>query len=566
MSDFLYESKTNRLSSDENSVGNIFHREMELLSSVPQTVFTGLCERVNEIRENPFSAVGMQVIASAAIGAGLAVITKNPKAFVEPFIGHNSDKFIAGAKKLLPVAGTLMLVGDVSMRTAPVMWDTATNANHLEANKKLLGYNLGSMAIDYPLTGLAGTGGALAVDVAGTLRPGLAMSSKVMQSSLMKGADFNSLRPAYAGGVGEEVISKQAGEGLADSTVFFKKREWNLPTGEKIELHDDGNAILHKGSSSSNYKYKPVDNRLELLYKPFEDIGQMLNSIIIADSTSLEPFYMVRDLLNGKSFAGILKHFQGKWEPEYSTNTCIELRSNYTGEIANLKKDYGSKNSPLVIQPLEKIELPNCSIEKLPEFTRPYQQWNSDWKYFYENVYPSEFKPLAKTLQGTGFRCDNADPLLWGQLKNGWKVILDPRKVYTKEYPGAWEEIDHQSAVRLYSAGLRNLTSIYGETNPAIGKFKERLGNHFAALGQNDKARRLFEETLQVQQQSGDLNGAHNTAKSLFYLFRNMSDYGEKTWAINKAEYYAKLSSELYQKWATSRLDRSTTRTPLQTS
>ncbi|MBX9877581.1 MAG: hypothetical protein K2Y22_03910 [Candidatus Obscuribacterales bacterium] len=553
MSDFQREHRIHHLSSVDNSVASIFHREMELLGSVPQTAFNGLCERVNEIKDNPLSAVGMQVVASAAIGAGLAVVTKNPKVFIEPFIGHNSDKFLAGAQKLLPVAGTLMLAGDLGMRTAPVMWDTAVNASHLEANKKLLGYNLGSMAIDYPVTGLAGTGGALAVDIAGTLRPGLAMTANAMQASMLTGAEFSGLRPAYAGGLTEQLVSKQAGETLADATVLFKKREWNLPTGEKIELHDDGNAILHKGGSSSNYKYKPVDNNLELLYKPFDDIGQMLNSIIIADSSSLQPFYMVRDLLNGKSFSGILKYFQGKWEPEYSTNTCLELRSKYTGEIANLKHDYGSVNCPLVIQPLEKIELHNCTIEKLPEFIRPYQKWRSDWEHFSEKVYPSEIEPLEKTMERAGFSSGYADPLLWGQLKNGWKVVLDPRKVYEHGYPDAWADIDHQSAVRLYSAGIHKLTGIYGEMNPAIGKFKERLGSHFQTLGEHNRAWRLYEEALQVQQKSGDYEGAHSTAQSLFYLLRNMSDYGEKGWALDRASYYAELSSELYKKWIATR-------------
>lgn len=549
------------------TIASALLRECALWSSAPQHIAAGVGKRVAEIQKNPMSAVP-EVLTAAALGATVAYFAKNPAALATTIrvvapLCKNPEKTAEGIRWLAPHAGAAMVGADLGLRAGVPSVDTLLNPTSLEKNKILLGSNLGSAVVDYPLMGLAGTGGALSLG----LTPKLAsLSTKVFDSKtvqhLMPKQD--KLIPAFATSAenphsaSPNITKTDAAKAEIVKSISSHQNEHRdihlatAPNAPKLELPAESTMLIESVAARKELKYKPVANCFgsELGYEPHDDALKMLSSVFLSNTNGKEDFYFLKELLNSSSVEKILKRLPGKWEPESSTHESIELRSP-AGEIVNIKFDYGTPACPLLLQPLEQTRVGSYTIEKLPHFTRPFMHYaNQDISKYFREIYRSQVKPMIKTLESLGCSTGDEGPMNIAELENGWRVFIDPRSLYEAEYPGHGHDIDHQKASKIYSAALHNLTDIYGESSSAINNFKIGLANHFNWLKNNRSSERLYLEALKSSQQTNDYKTAYKAAEKLISLNLSMSNRGMNSKFIDKAESYTKLHEQLYKKFA----------------
>lgn len=155
-------------SSSDDSLGEKLSREAQLLKGAPQHIWGGVQERFNEIKNDPVKG-GLLIAEGAAIGFGIALLTRNPSAL------FGAGKLLAAHPAAFAAAGIGL---DATIRTAPAMIDTWNNPNNLEANQMRLGHSWGAAAIDYPLMGAGGWAGV-----------------KLPETGIAKGLSSISLRP-----------------------------------------------------------------------------------------------------------------------------------------------------------------------------------------------------------------------------------------------------------------------------------------------------------------------------------------------------------------------------------
>lgn len=129
-------------------------REVELVSSLRQTLGGGMKEALHEAANNP-SHVAVQVIASAVLGTAISVAARNPGVLgkaLEPALRIGMQ---SGAE-----LGTFALCADLGLRISEPVLSAWRTDRHMEYDKQLLAASLGRAVVDYTTVGTAGVLGA----------------------------------------------------------------------------------------------------------------------------------------------------------------------------------------------------------------------------------------------------------------------------------------------------------------------------------------------------------------------------------------------------------------------
>lgn len=142
-----------------DTILNKLSREKELISSLPSTALEGFKSRV-EWANNHKLATAAELAGAVALGAGLSILSKNPEV-----MGKAMTPVVKFGLQNAGNLFTALTAVDVGRRVAVPVLDTWNRPHSLEANKKILGYNIGSMAFDYPIA----IGGAYAGSKLGNL-------------------------------------------------------------------------------------------------------------------------------------------------------------------------------------------------------------------------------------------------------------------------------------------------------------------------------------------------------------------------------------------------------------
>lgn len=192
-------------------------REWELLCSIPQNLTNGIADRMQELKDNPLSAAPM-MLGAFAIGAMGAYFSKKPAALCKmltPLV-KNPESVATNIMKWTPKVGMAWMGLDIGSRFAQPMFDTAINPNNLEHDKVLLGKNLGSAVVDYPLMGIGGLSGHLSTDLGMKAMPALlAMSEGLKGPQLaLEGIPTN-----ISGNKGTHIEAKDLMMAMAEDTA-----------------------------------------------------------------------------------------------------------------------------------------------------------------------------------------------------------------------------------------------------------------------------------------------------------------------------------------------------------
>lgn len=142
------------------SKSSLLERELELFSSVPSEIWEGMKNRGQQMMDNKL-LTGVEIVGAAAIGAGIAIASKNPGAITGQI-----------ARYAPRVLGTVAAV-DMSLRVGKPMYEAGREGGSVELAKRQLGANLGSALIDYPLMAASGFAGAKLARTSGLLSPEL---------------------------------------------------------------------------------------------------------------------------------------------------------------------------------------------------------------------------------------------------------------------------------------------------------------------------------------------------------------------------------------------------------
>lgn len=190
---------------------NVWLREWQLISSLPQTFVNGIAERAKEIQSNPWSCapevIGAAVVTGLTVGATkradlLCRLMQSTKILAP--LAKSPELLLANINWLVPRAALAFTGLDIGNRFVQPMWDTGWNPGNLENDKKWLGKNVGSIVVDYPLMGVGGLGGAMTAECGPaairSLRGSAAMLKQMFATSSLKSAQRVSLDGANATG------------------------------------------------------------------------------------------------------------------------------------------------------------------------------------------------------------------------------------------------------------------------------------------------------------------------------------------------------------------------------
>jgi|AGTN01.1.fsa_nt_gi hypothetical protein len=144
-----------------NNKTSLIGRELELFSSIPQEIGEGIKNRGQQMMDNKLLTT-VEIVGAAAIGAGIAIASKNP--------GSIAGQIARYAPRVMGYAAA----ADMAVRIGEPMVEAGRDGGSLALAKKQLGANLGSAVIDYPLMAASGLAGMkLAPKVSGLLAPEL---------------------------------------------------------------------------------------------------------------------------------------------------------------------------------------------------------------------------------------------------------------------------------------------------------------------------------------------------------------------------------------------------------
>lgn len=140
------------------SKSSLVERELELFSNAPKEIWEGMKNRGQQMMDNKL-LTGVEIVGAAAIGAGIAIASKNP--------GTIAGQIARYAPRVLGTAAAV----DLSLRVGKPMYEAGREGGSVELAQRQLGANLGSALIDYPLMAASGFAGSKAVKTAGLLTP-----------------------------------------------------------------------------------------------------------------------------------------------------------------------------------------------------------------------------------------------------------------------------------------------------------------------------------------------------------------------------------------------------------
>lgn len=136
---------------------SLVERELELFSNAPKEIWEGMKNRGQQMMDNKL-LTGVEIVGAAAIGAGIAIASKNPGAI---------GQIARYAPRVLGVAAA----ADLSLRVGKPMYEAGREGGSVELAQRQLGANIGSALIDYPLMAASGFAGSRVARTAGLLTP-----------------------------------------------------------------------------------------------------------------------------------------------------------------------------------------------------------------------------------------------------------------------------------------------------------------------------------------------------------------------------------------------------------
>ncbi len=221
---------------------NALEREWELICSIPQNLTNGIADRMQELKDNPLSAAPM-MLGAFAIGAVGAYFSKKPEALCKmltPLV-KNPEAVATNIMKWTPKVGLAWMGLDIGRRFAQPMVDTAINPKNLEYDKVLLGKNLGSAVVDYPLMGIGGLSGHLSTDLGMKALPGLLAMSKGLEIPELV---YEGMPTKVAGNKGTHAEAKDLMMAMAEDSAGHRNNGTRSSDVKTVEIARPINEII----------------------------------------------------------------------------------------------------------------------------------------------------------------------------------------------------------------------------------------------------------------------------------------------------------------------------------
>ncbi|MBU6455277.1 MAG: hypothetical protein KGS72_26135 [Cyanobacteria bacterium REEB67] len=208
--------------------------EGRLLASLPSHIGAGVVESAKDAWEHAGRSA-FEIGSGVALGAAFTLLTKNPNPLVSAAMTWTGRAFVGVA------------VADLGSRFARPMADVWANPGSLEANKSVLGHNVGDAVFNYSLAVGGGVAGArlgekyLATTKLGTVLQGF-KETEITAEQLAKSLGQPENKPA---GIMARAFVRDGGGSAADGLPFtgsIRMRE--LPNGTHIGSTSDGSVMV----------------------------------------------------------------------------------------------------------------------------------------------------------------------------------------------------------------------------------------------------------------------------------------------------------------------------------
>jgi hypothetical protein len=208
--------------------------EGKLLASLPSNIGAGVVESARDAWEHAGRSA-FEIGSGVALGAAFTLLTKNPNPLVSAAMTWTGRGLVAVA------------AGDLGSRFATPMADVWANPGRLEANKSVLGRNVGDAVFNYSLAVGGGVAGArigekyLATTKLGTVLQGF-KETEITAEQLARSLGQPENKPA---GIMARAFVRDGGGSAADGLPFsgsIRMRE--LPDGTHIGSTSDGSVMV----------------------------------------------------------------------------------------------------------------------------------------------------------------------------------------------------------------------------------------------------------------------------------------------------------------------------------